>query len=381
MNGKNVITTTKVPMQGKNNRRRRRGGKAKTKIVYVEKPIHKNSNKGRKGPRRAKRNNNKSGRKGGKVGKMSNHLSQDKELGNLANVMMNPFHQNAKGARLKDQSNSVTDTFFVKTKGTGATNSNGNGWITCTVGLMVANDLKSICFSNSDGSSGDGMNVNGVYATSGSPFTSQRFLTGTDTNSENAFRPVGVGIRVRNLSTVFQSSGVCYTIQSVPRVKPLNTFTPVEIQKQAFKEYPYQNDNMHAVTRHITDPLDYCWQWLILGESESILSIYEGGDQDSGESLDNPYNLGIYIVTNGAQKFEWEVYAHYERKGVELQNPGIAKPNQQGMADLTYSMGKLRLLDPTEPDHAVPTKTSSKGGGWFDGAVKGILDKAWEFLI
>lgn len=381
MNGKNVITTTKVPLSQSKGRRRNRGNRNKTKVVYVVKPPQENANKGRKGSRRSKRNNKKSSGKSGKVGKISNHLKQDKELGNLAVTMMNPFNRGSKGIRLKDNSNSVTDTFLVTTKGIATTNANGNGWVTCSVGLMVANDQKSICASDLTGSSGDDMMVSGVFYTSGSPFPASTFLTGNDQNNQNAFRPVAVGIRVRNLSTVFQSSGVVFTIQSVPREQPLNGYTPVQIQKQSYKEYPYQNDYLHAVTRHITDPLDYNWQWLIFGDSNSILSIYEGGDEDSGQSLDNPYNLGIYIATGGAQKFEWEIYAHYERKGVNLQNPGIARPNQQGMADLTYSMGKLRIMDSGQPDHAVPSKPSSKGGGFVEHAVTGMLEKAWEFLF
>jgi len=379
MNGKNIITTTKVPIQKGGRRRRRRG--PKPRYVVVEKPIPTNTNKGGKGSRRNKRRNKKSNRKGGKIGKISSYLNQDKELGQLAAAMMNPFHQSCKGVRLKDASNSVTDTFFVKSNGRGSTNSNGNGWITISPALMVANDQLSIYVSEAQAGSGDTMNDKPVAYKSSSPYNTANFINTITNKGENAFRPIGVGIRVRNLSTVFQSSGVCYTIQTQPRITDLTGYDPTEIQKQQYKEYPYQNDKFHTVTRHITDPLDYNWQWLVEGESESVLAIYEGGNNSSGQTLDNPFNLGIYIVTNSAQPFEWEIYAHYERKGPNLLVPGIAKPNSQGMSDLTYSMGKLRLMDPTVPDHTAPSSTSSKGGGFVDHVLKGVLDKAWEFML
>ena len=379
MNGKNVTTTTKVPIQNQKRRNRRRNNRTKVKYVYVDKPLPKNNNKGGKGRRRSKRNNNRSGGASNKGGEMSKHFAQDKELRLLAAGMMNPFNKQSTGMRLKDSSNSVTDTFYVKTNGTGQTNSNGLGWVGCSPALMVANDLDSINYSVS--TSGDTMFVDGKQITSGSPFTKSKFFNGIDNSGENAFRIVSVGIRVRNLSTVFQSSGRIYGVQSNPRIVPLNDYSPVDINKIPHKEYPYQNDDWHAVTRHITDPLDYDFQWIIEGSSSSYLAIYEGGDVDSGESLDNPLNLGMFIATNSAQPYEWEIVGHYERKGPNLQNPSIAKPNQQGMATLTYAMGKTRLMDSSIPDHSVPTKSPKGGGGIVDKIFTGLLDSAIAFVL
>lgn len=377
MNGKNVTTTTKVPIQGNKRRNRRR---TKVKYIYMDKPLPKNANKGGKRSRKSKRNNNRSNGKGGKVGEMSKFFNEDKELRSLASGLMNPFNKNSFGMRLKDSSNSVTDTFYVRTQGTGQTNAQGNGWVGCSPALMVANDLNSIFYSVV--TSGDGMFDAGKELASGSPFSKNKFLASYDDKTENAFRIVAVGIRVRNLSTVFQSSGRIFSAQSNPRITPLNGFTPVELTKILHKEYPYQNDNWHAVTRHLTDPLDYNFQWIVEGESDSYLAIYEGGNNSSGQSLDNPTNLGMYISTNSPQPFEWEIMAHYERKGPNLQNPSIAKPNQQGMATLTYAMGKTRLMDSSIPDHSVPERPPKGGGGGFvDKVFAGLLDGAISFLL
>ena len=352
MNGKQVITTTKVPLQQKRRRRRRRNRRPQNQVQSLP-PVPNQT--GKRYPRNARRNRKARG-KNGKIGKMSRHIQQDKELGHLMAGMMNPFIREAKGMRLKDSSLSPTDTFTIFTKGTLTTNSNGYGWIGVSPGTYSCNDVKSIYYSSISLPSGDLMYDRPEEVTSGSPFSTNTFLYSQNPNAQyNSFRIVSLGIRIRNLSTKYQMSGRCYCVQATPRLHSLNNADVDSITKMPFKEYPIANDGMHAVTRHITDQLDYQFQNVVQTDG-GFMSVYEDANNFANESLDNPFNLGIYIVTQGACAFEWEIFGHYERKGPNLQNPSIPRPNQQGMSDLVYSMGALRLQDSTTPDHTVPKK-------------------------
>jgi len=376
MNGKNVITTTKVPLQKQNRRNR----KTKTKIVYVRQPLQEQHKQGGKRYNRRKKNNRRARRKGGKSGEMSKHFAKDKELKMLAQSMMNPFDLSAKGVKLKDSSITMTDTFFVTGKGTGSCNKNGNGWIIVAPGKLSVKDVNSINYSSYANNSDDGMGGNGNLASTNSPFITTDFTNKAESKTTfNLFRPVSVGIRVRCLNNRLNMSGVAYTIQCNPRSKPLDGFLPDDIQKQGYKEYPFANDKFHSVNRHITDQLDYQFQQFVV-VNEYWVPVYEGDDTESPPSLDANWNLGIFISSQPECPFEWEVYAHFERKGPSIQNASIAKPNQEGMSALTYSMSKLRMKDNTTPDHIAPSSKSSSGGVG-DKILDKVLDSAFDFMF
>jgi hypothetical protein len=284
----------------------------------------------------------------------------------FAHVYSNPFVEQS--ARLPAFPLVNSQLTRVYASGKGVLNSNGNGYIAITPGPLIFNDKTSIAYTSGP-TAPDGMSFGPATdisdAATNSEFATSDFVLEAS-NSNKTFRPVAVGIRVRNIGTTLNSAGTCYCLQMNPKTPTDNLLGFVVSDFKTypgFKEYSFRDSKWHSLTRHITASEDMQYQgW----NTDATLVTYSNNDlSTSPASFDNAGNMGIYMSANPNQPFEWEVVGHFEVIGPHLNRRSIARANSSGVEMVTNAFSAARHQDTVTPDHSVDTPPEQKGG-WID---------------
>jgi hypothetical protein len=271
--------------------------------------------------------------------------------------------------------------------GRGITNANGNGWITVQPANMAINDtaVPSVTWTTASTASDDigfGLTITGAStASSNSPYSFSNFLFQEAPSLQ--MRIVALGIRVRYVGTVLNAAGTVYTceIEAKSSLTDMNGWNITTIKAQpCWKEYAFDRNVWHSVTRTIQSDMDYQYQQ----NAESVGWIYAGIGEASGDlrTLDAPNNLSIYMEAQPAAPFEWEVSAHFEIIGQNLPERKVIKTDRNIVENLASSQKTRRFMNTTTKDHAVGVAPTSSGGflGFLKDSAKTLIPMIPEFL-
>jgi len=261
----------------------------------------------------------------------------------------------------------------------GVLNVNGNGWITVQPANNVTYDQPAASFSQLS-TAADVFQYGGTgtgFSYTDSEFQASDFNVANN-STNRAFRPVALGIRVRNIGTILSSAGTCYTLQMSPKTMNDDVLNlgVADIKKQpGFKEYTFRDDKWHSVTRHITQVEDLKYQGYSTAHSDFVYLDQDEGATSVDRTFDSQYNLGIYMTGSPGQAFEFEVVGHYEIIGPNLARRAIVAADTKGVEHVASSFAKRRHQDTMTKDHSVGVPHSSPGG-WID-----ILKRGAEQLL
>lgn len=262
-----------------------------------------------------------------------------------------------------------TQLYRTKVLAKGVLNSNGYGYVLGTTINGITSDLA--CLACSTGPTApDTINSGGpgvTQFTSDSPYQSVTFRNLDQPNGWNTARVVSAGIRVRYTGTVLNMSGNTYACENDPRDLALVGFLPTQITQRAYKEESFANTRWHCVTRMVNDVLDKEFQFLSNANSDNW--AYETVE-DGQLTLDDFWNLGIYITGVAGASFECEFVGHYEVKGRNLNNVSTTTPNTTQFEKVTSGLMKLRVKDNKTPDNNGGSET--KPESFLNKALDGI---------
>jgi len=308
-------------------------------------------------------------------------LMSDPTIRSFYECYMHPFTKIP--ARLPIFPVSISQLVRVTVKGTGITNAGGNGFVMCTVANSVVNDLGCLAVStaadapNSFTAGGTGVTI----YNSSSSYTQALFTPNFQPQGWLTMRPVSAGLRVRNIDTTLNSSGTCYCFQNEPRQEAINGYGIPQITQRPYKEYTMADRKWHAVSRHITDSVDFNFQYFP-SDNQSDQWCYITQGPSATLSIDDYWNIGIFISAISGYKFEWEYVAHFEIKGRNLDRVGSVMPKENATKGIISSMTKLRGQDNTTQDVA-PTELEipavHKEANKSSGGILGSLGKALNF--
>lgn len=274
-------------------------------------------------------------------------LAQFPSVLNFAQVYADPFSTISARIPMLPLQPSKLSRYTIS--GTGVIASSGTGWVACNPENMVT---QAFSVFNNDNTGGPAFFAGGyVPHPTNSPYLPSTFDFGD--NRSLSMRVVATGIRVRYQGTVLQASGDWYAVQTNPR-QTLSGIDPSGVIKfPGNKTGGFKGAGWHAYTRHITSPIDFTFlQWKDPYWVDSV----------SGNQViqDNAHYLGMIFTGTPLQTYEFEVTAHFELCGPNLDYTGLQNPHASGTEQVVSAFGKVRHRDRTTPDHVSNLPSESK---------------------
>lgn len=279
-------------------------------------------------------------------------LMSDPNIASFQAVYEHPWSK--RSARIPTFPVSESQLTRVFVLASGVCNSSGYGFALATVSNSITNDLPALAYSNGLGAPNQfqsaGTDV--TQSTTNSEFGSDAFTNEDQREGWKVMRPVAAGLRVKYIGTNLNRSGLCYSVQNSPRALALDGFAVSEIIKRPYKLYNFSNYGWHAITRHINDTNDFKYQ-----QYSGVNDIWNyETDTASQITMDDYWNLGIFIVAEPGAQFEIEYVAHFEIKGKNLHRTAVVNPNTAGIEQVVSKSTLLRQKDNTTPDYSPKEK-------------------------
>jgi len=300
-----------------------------------------------------------------KVG-MYKALMSDPTMAAFANVYTHPWSKLS--ARMPTFPVTATQLTRVRVWAQGVCNAQGYGWAVASVAPSVCNDQQAVFATN--GPQAPNNFLGGTGADVGEYFSDSEYGSLTfqsdqkDNTGWNTMRPVAAGLRIKYTGTELNKSGLIYAIQNDPRATALDNYNVNNIVARPHKCYNFSNNEWHAITRHITDILDFQYQQYV-GQTGDW--IYET-NVASEVTLDDYFNLGLLVVAQPGAPFEIEYVAHFEIKGKNLHRTAVVPSNTPGLEKTIVQPTMVRNKDNTTRDYS-PVDNS---GGSIGNMVKEV---------
>lgn len=260
-------------------------------------------------------------------------------------------------------------TMVFKANGTGTTNANGYGYISCNWANFAASTVPCVAVSN--GAGPDNWAVAGAGVTlvnSNSPYALTDFDLG-QTQPEYQMRIVAAGVRTKYIGTTLNQAGICGCIQlTKSQVADVAGMNFADVKRQpGYKERNFDRGWCTA-TRHIQSPADYEYQGYDVGTG---FWTYTPLFSTTAVSMDSFYNTGCYIKCEANAPFEWEAICHIEVIGPKLMTRKSVADNTPFVNSVVQTYKKIREQDNFTPDHEVPKTGAAKPASW--------LSKIWKY--
>jgi len=261
--------------------------------------------------------------------------------------------------------------------GTGAIGTNTFGFITTIPMNGIVNNNLSVYYSSS---AFTGVSISrvagGVLSTAATktPYLASSFDPGVVNGNALGGRIVAYGIRIKNTTTVLQSSGEWFACQMNPK-SSMDAFDSGTIKKiQGFKQDTFRDPSFHVYNRMITSRNDA--EFLAWNTTSATWNLINPG----ASSDENINYLSCAVVGVPGSTFDFEVVGHYEIIGPNLDVEEVSPIDEGSTHEIVNEGTKKRHRNTTQEDHVSPVKKNEDEVSKFTNFMKGVAKTAIPVL-